>query len=87
MRGSLFQCPVCRSWVGVSACCPVTLAALALGEEGGAAESLPGPLGLEPRVSHLGLGAPEEGKEAGGHLEGGGELAHRKGGARAGLRQ
>lgn len=87
MRGSLFQCPVCRSWVGVSACCPVTLAALALGEEGGAAESLPGPLGLEPRVSHLGLGAPEEGKEAGGHLEWGGELAHRKGGARAGLRQ
>uniref|UniRef100_A0A9L0TSM4 S100 calcium binding protein A2 n=1 Tax=Equus caballus TaxID=9796 RepID=A0A9L0TSM4_HORSE len=32
-------------WAGVSAC-----AALALGEEGGAAESLPGPLGLEPRT-------------------------------------
>lgn len=42
----------------------VTSAALALGEEGGAAESLPEPLGLEPRVSHPGLGAPEEGKEA-----------------------
>lgn len=65
----------------------VTSAALALGEEGGAAESLPEPLGLEPRVSHPGLGAPEEGKEAGGHLELGGELAHRKGGAQTGLRQ
>ena len=65
----------------------VTSAALALGEEGGAAESLPEPLGLEPRVSHPGLGAPEEGKEAGGHLERGGELAHRKGGAQTGLRQ
>ncbi|XP_043312339.1 protein S100-A2 isoform X4 [Cervus elaphus] len=59
----VMQGPVCQSWVGVSACCLVTSAALALGEEGGAAESLPEPLGLEPRVSHLGLGPPEEGKK------------------------
>ena len=76
------RCPPLPSWVGASAGCPGTAAAL--GEEGGAAESLPGHLGLEPRVSHLGLGALGEGKGAGGHLEGEGSWAHRKGGARTG---
>lgn len=63
-------------------------AALAL-REGcgeGAAESLPGHLGLHHRVSHLGLGGVlgggwelGEGQEAAGHLEGGGELGLQEG--------
>lgn len=60
--GCRCQCSLLPSWVGISAYCPGTAAALALGEEGGAADSLPGHLGLEPRVSHLGLAVLGEGK-------------------------
>lgn len=37
------------------------------------------------RVSHLGLRGAGGGKKAARHLEGGGNWAHRKGGAQAGL--
>lgn len=59
-------------------------AALAFREEAGAAESLPGHLGREQWVSHLGLGRWGRGEKPLDIWKGEGSLAGRKGGAQAG---